>query len=54
MLQIVVCKETTPINQHTQPTIGDEGITDLPFQKLCMDFVGKTQSLNVTSRSLRF
>lgn len=36
-----VCKETKPDNRYTQPTIGNEVITERPFQKLYIDFLGK-------------
>lgn len=36
-----VCKETKSVNEHTLPTIGNEVITERPFQKLYIDFLGK-------------
>lgn len=36
-----VCKETKPTNENTQPQIGNEVVTNLPFQKLYVDFLGK-------------
>lgn len=36
-----VCKETKPCNRPLHPTMGDEVITERPFQKLYIDFLGK-------------
>lgn len=36
-----ICKQTKPANQHLQPTIGYEVITERPFQKIYIDFLGK-------------
>lgn len=36
-----VCKETKPTNQILRPEIGNEVITERPFQKLYIDFLGK-------------
>lgn len=41
VLNCNICKETKPLNQHTQPTIGSEILTERPFQKLYIDFLGK-------------
>ena len=35
------CKETKPSNQRLMLTIGAEVVTYSPFQKLCLDFLGK-------------
>lgn len=35
------CKETKPCNQNLKPEIGKQVITDRPFQKLYIDFMGK-------------
>lgn len=35
------CKETKSANQRMNPTIGNEVITERPFQKLYIDFLGK-------------
>lgn len=36
-----ICKEVKPANQNLMPEIGQEVITDRPFQKLYIDFLGK-------------
>lgn len=36
-----VCKECKASNQHLMPTIGNEVVTERPFQKLYIDFLGK-------------
>lgn len=36
-----ICKETKPANQIMRPNIGNEVITERPFQKLYIDFLGK-------------
>lgn len=36
-----VCKETKSVNIRMQPTIGKEVITERPFQKIYIDFLGK-------------
>lgn len=41
VLNCQICKETKPANQHLQPSIGNEVITERPFQKLYIDFLGK-------------
>lgn len=35
------CKESKPSNQNLRPTIGEEVVTERPFQKLYIDFLGK-------------
>lgn len=35
------CKETKPTNQILHPEIGNEVVTERPFQKLYIDFLGK-------------
>ncbi|KAI8119245.1 Transposon Tf2-6 polyprotein [Lucilia cuprina] len=36
-----ICKETKPANRNLMPGIGEEVVTERPFQKLYIDFLGK-------------
>lgn len=36
-----ICKETKTLKRSMQPTIGNEVVTERPFQKVCMDFLVK-------------
>lgn len=39
--QCKICKESKPVNRNLMPEIGTEVVTERPFQKLYIDFLGK-------------
>lgn len=41
VINCTICKETKPTNINLKPSIGEEVVTDRPFQKLYIDFLGK-------------